>query len=303
MNLHKNQQLFQDIINEISFEKKISTGIIEKDYYVTYFLKELLVIDKNFIFKGGTSLSKGFKIIERFSEDIDLNYPIELLTVGVRKKIKREIISIIKKLGCVLINEEEIRSRRTFNQYKIDYNSLYKGKCLKPIVIVETAFQTESYPVEKVSIQSLVGEFLKEKGLDDFIRKYDLSSFSVNVQSKERTLVDKIFAIGDYYLSSNLEEHSRHIYDIYQLINHVDLNNSLASLFMSVKNARRINDFCFSAKDDIVLSKLLEGIIESRCFELDYNTNTVALCYNKIDYETAIESLKIIVNFLKQNKM
>lgn len=37
MNLHKSQQLFQDIINEISFEKKISAGIIEKDYYVTYF--------------------------------------------------------------------------------------------------------------------------------------------------------------------------------------------------------------------------------------------------------------------------
>ena len=123
-----------------------------------------------------------------------MNYPLELLTVGVKKKIKKEIVSTIKDLGCVLINEEEIRSRRTFNQYRIDYNSLYKDKCLKPIVIVETAFQTESYPVEKVFIQSLIGEFLKEKGLDDVIRKYDLSSFLVNVQSKERTLIDKIFA-------------------------------------------------------------------------------------------------------------
>lgn len=59
MNLHENQQLFRDIINEVSFEKKMSTGIIEKDYYVTYFLKELIAMDENFIFKGGTSLSKG----------------------------------------------------------------------------------------------------------------------------------------------------------------------------------------------------------------------------------------------------
>jgi len=94
MNLHENKALFIDVIKEISDQLKISTGIIEKDYYVTLFLHDLILLDNNFIFKGGTSLSKCYHLINRFSEDIDLNYPVELLTTGRRKKIKNEIISI-----------------------------------------------------------------------------------------------------------------------------------------------------------------------------------------------------------------
>lgn len=303
MNLHENQQLFRDIINEVSFEKKMSTGIIEKDYYVTYFLKELIAMDEHFIFKGGTSLSKGFKIIERFSEDIDLNYPLELLTVGKRKKIKKEIVSIIDNLGFILMNGEDIRSRRAFNQYQIDYNSIYKDAALKPMIVVETAFQIESYPVEKVNIQSIIGEFLTERGLGDISEKYRLESFPINIQSKERTLVDKVFAIGDYYLSSKIDEHSRHIYDIYQLVSQIEMNDSLIDLFVSVRNIRKKNDYCYSAKDDILLSELLDKIITTHCFEDDYNKSTVALCFNKIDYAIAIESLQRMMEFLKHNNM
>ena len=50
----------------------MSQAIIEKDYYVTLVLRELAKQVPNLLFKGGTSLSKCYKIIDRFSEDIDI---------------------------------------------------------------------------------------------------------------------------------------------------------------------------------------------------------------------------------------
>lgn len=303
MNLHENKQFFQDIINEVSYEKKISIGIIEKDYYVTLFLKELIALDQNYIFKGGTSLSKGFKIIHRFSEDIDLNYPLELLTTGGRKRIKRNILSVIQSLNFKLINEDEIRSRRTFNRYRIDYASIYKDENLKPQVIVETAFQTESYPVETVSIQTIISEYLEEKGLKKIINEYDLKPFCIHIQSIERTFVDKVFALCDYYISSRIEEHSRHIYDIFMILNTIKLDTHIIELFCSVKESRKSQSYCYSAQDGIVLSNILDEIIVGNCYKDDYNKNTKALCYDNLSYEEAIKRLEAVMNFLRENNM
>jgi hypothetical protein len=63
---------FGDLLRIVAGETRISPGLIEKDYWVTHTLWALH--DKGFDvwFKGGTSLSKGFGLIERFSEDLDL---------------------------------------------------------------------------------------------------------------------------------------------------------------------------------------------------------------------------------------
>ena len=58
---------------------KLPIAIIEKDYYVTLVLKEIATRNPDIVFKGGTSLSKCYKIIDRFSEDIDLNIKEHLI--------------------------------------------------------------------------------------------------------------------------------------------------------------------------------------------------------------------------------
>ena len=60
MNLHNNEN-FKHIIEEISGSKKTSSAIVEKDYFVTLFLKRLVEKDSDFFLKGGTSLSKFYK--------------------------------------------------------------------------------------------------------------------------------------------------------------------------------------------------------------------------------------------------
>lgn len=74
MILHKDDVNFRESIVRTSVYFKIVPDIIVKDYFVTLFLRTLKTNLPNFIFKGGTSLSKCYKAINRFSEDIDLSY-------------------------------------------------------------------------------------------------------------------------------------------------------------------------------------------------------------------------------------
>ena len=79
------------------------------------------------IFKGGTSLSKCYKIIKRFSEDIDLTLDPENQKQGNKKNLKREIVDACHELGLLLTNAEEIRSRRDYNRYEIEYPLHFEG--------------------------------------------------------------------------------------------------------------------------------------------------------------------------------
>ena len=72
MYLHEDQDIFIDAIQKTREETGIEPAIIEKDYYVSMMLRLLAASNIDFVFKGGTSLSKAYKVIERFSEDIDL---------------------------------------------------------------------------------------------------------------------------------------------------------------------------------------------------------------------------------------
>ena len=74
MKLHENQEEFKKLIQLASDELEIRQVYIEKDYWVSYVLKELSQskFSGDVVFKGGTSLSKAYKIVDRFSEDIDL---------------------------------------------------------------------------------------------------------------------------------------------------------------------------------------------------------------------------------------
>lgn len=79
MNLHINKKLFKEAILAASQHFNIREVYIEKDYWVTYILHNLAnsSLKEKVVFKGGTSLSKVYRLIDRFSEDIDLSVIIE----------------------------------------------------------------------------------------------------------------------------------------------------------------------------------------------------------------------------------
>lgn len=295
--LHNDAETFEETIVKASEYLGVNVEIIEKDYYVTLFLKELVKTLPDIVFKGGTSLSKCYHIIKRFSEDIDLNIQSEKKpSEGKRKQMKSSILNTIDALRFKLTNPENIRSRRDFNRYVIDYPSVMSATYLKKDLIVETAIYQRAYPVQKMKADSLIYQFLADKGYDEFILKNDLQPFELNVQAAERTMVDKIFALADYYMLGKISEHSRHIYDIHKLSEIVPIDSALKDLAISVAYERKPNKMCLSVQEGVNITEVLKEIVSKNAYRDDYNDITVPLLFEDVPYELAIKSLVDILD-------
>jgi hypothetical protein len=294
--LHNEQPLFEQIILRTSEDTGIEASIIEKDYYVTLFLRQIAAQLPSIIFKGGTSLSKCYKLINRFSEDIDLNIETEAHpTEGQRKKLKEVIVSLIDGFGFTLTNPDNIRSRRDYNRYIIDYPTIFRTGCLKEHLIVETAVYIKAYPCKRMMASSMICDYLDRSGYRELIEQYDLQPFALNVQSAERTLIDKVFAVGDYYLSGAIHEHSRHIYDIYKLLDTVALDGSMKTLVKSVREERKPHVNCRSAKDGVDMNTLLQEIIDKAVYKQDYEDITARILFEELPYEIAAAALRKVI--------
>lgn len=299
MLLSNDKLQFQGIIERASRHFNIAVSYIEKDFYAITILKELVSRDPKFVFKGGTSLSVCQNIINRFSEDIDISYADETITTGTKRKIKQIFFDSIETV-LPIGNPDDIRSRRVFNRYKCPYKTINE---LDDMVIVEWATQTPSFPVEEKTAQTIIGKYLESIGRFDVVQKYNLEAFTTKVLTKERTLVDKVFAICDYHISKKLTRQSRHIYDIYQLLKTVELNDEFISLFLKVKEYRKQQETCYSSKEGMVVSSLLNELIFEKTYLNDYNEKTLPLVYDRIKYEDCVPAIKQIANFLRMNNL
>ena len=301
MLLLDNKQVFKDLVERAALTTKIAQAFIEKDFLAISILKELVSRNEKFVFKGGTSLSVCQKVINRFSEDIDISYLDEHITVGQRKQIKQAFFDSIEAVSLKVSNAENIRSRRVFNRYLCPYVSLFTKQEDK--VIVEWATQTPSFPIEEKTAQTIIGQYLESIGRNDLVKQYGLERFTVKTITKERTLVDKIFAICDYHISGKLDRQSRHIYDIHQLLPLVKLDDEFLALFNRVKEYRVNLDTRYSAKEGQTVSSLLDALIEKGTYRSDYNNRTFPLLYDGVTYNTAISSIRLISEFLKKHNL
>ena len=294
--LHNNNELFRQIILRTSEDTGIKPAIIEKDYYVTLFLKAIVKELPDIIFKGGTSLSKCYKLIDRFSEDIDLNIDTKSNpTEGQRRNLRKSIVSAIESFGFTIANSDNIRSRRSYNKYFVVYPSVFGTENLKENLIIETSVYLRAYPYNKMTASSLIYDYLHTNDYDEIISEYGLEPFELNVQTAERTLIDKLFALGDYYLADKVTEHSRHIYDIYKLLNVVILNDDLKTLAVEVAAERQTHPACLSAQAGIDIAKLLREIIDKKVYKEDYDSITSALLFEPVEYDVAIKALDTVL--------
>lgn len=295
--LHNEAEIFEQIILKTSDYLRIKAEIVEKDYYVTIFLRELVKVMPEIIFKGGTSLSKCYKLINRFSEDIDLNIESEAKpSESKRKALKRNIVGVIDRFGFILTNAENVKSRRDYNRYIIDYPSILSASYLKESLIVETAVYQRAYPTVKMQVGSFIYDYLKDNGYEDFAMQYDLLPFELNVQAAERTMIDKLYALADYYLAGEITEHSRHIYDIYKLSSIVSVNENLKCLAVQVAEERRPHSRSLSVQEGVNIKQVLIEIIEKQAYRNDYEKVTSALLFEPVSYDMAITALNDIVN-------
>ena len=249
------------------------------------FLCELAKSELPFVFKGGTSLSKVYNLIERFSEDIDLSMSRKL-TQSERIKTKDLIINIANGLGLTLVNSDDIRSRYDYNKYIFSYESMYGEKTSE--IIIETSFYQTVYPVEKHIVGSFVGRFCRDRDIELPVL-FEAAEVFMNVQTVERTFVDKVFALCDYKINNKQDRNSRHLYDICKLMDMVKLDHKLDELIDIVREDRMTSKNNPSAQLRYNIPTMLKEIIDSRFYERDYIDITEKLLYEKVSYDYVVE--------------
>lgn len=280
----EDKNIWKEIIETVAAEEHRSTQMVEKDTVQSMFLLELSKSVLPFVFKGGTSLSKAYELIDRFSEDIDLSMNRKP-TESEKKKTKNTIIGIAEVLGLKLINPEDIQSRYNYNKYVFEYESLFSDVPLE--MIVETSFYQAVYPVDNHEVYSFIGRFCEKRKITLPI-SFEASKVNMKVQSLERTFIDKVFAICDYRLQDMQDRDSRHLYDIAKLYSKIEINEKLDTLIDEVREDRMQSKNNPSAQPEHNIPKMLREIISSRFYEADYNNITKKLLYEDMSYENAI---------------
>lgn len=277
---------WKEIIETVARELGRTELMVEKDTIQSMFLLELSKSELPFVFKGGTSLSKAYNLIDRFSEDIDLSMNRKP-TESERKTSKELIVSIADSLGMTLMNPDKIRSRHDYNMYVFTYESLFAPIPME--IIIETSYYQTVYPVEKHEVGSFVGKFCVDREITLPI-PFEAATVQMNVQSLKRTFVDKVFAICDYRIQDMQERDSRHLYDICKLLSQIELNNELDALIDEVRDDRMFSKNNPSAQLEYNIPDMLKEIIQSRFYESDYRNITQKLLYEDIDYDYAVEN-------------
>lgn len=231
--LHQDPELFKDLLQASSERLSIPTYLVEKDYYISMILKalSLSVYKAQIVFKGGTSLSKAYQLIDRFSEDVDF----AVISEGMSGNQVKTLLSHLIKEVTVGLSEDkdfvDVSKGSKYRKQAFTYTSQLDGTGFaNPIlarVIVEISAFANPFPHEKRLIEPLISTLLKEQGMIDFMKKYDLESFELNVLSLKQTLCEKLVSLIRFSMSADpitaLSSKIRHFYDIEALLCREDL--------------------------------------------------------------------------------
>lgn len=297
MLLHKDREQFVAIVNAVSNELSVPIPIVEKDYYVTMILKQLSLNAKNCVFKGGTSLSKCHHAIDRFSEDIDITFS-DTLSQGERKKLKNNVIAGVSEyLELPIPNWDNAHSRRDYNCYVFHYLPIegYVPESLIDGVKMEVVLGSIAFPTVEMEVDSYIYQVLRKDNMD-LVELYELQPFTMTIQSLERTFIDKVFALCDYYIKGDVNKHSRHIYDLYMLMPKMTFDEGFKELVKEVRIERQKKpELCPSSLDGVDINDMLGKIIAEAVYEEDYESITSYFQKTRIEYEKAIEAVKKVI--------
>jgi Nucleotidyl transferase AbiEii toxin, Type IV TA system len=217
----------------------VSEQFIEKDYYVTEILRIVAErLGDKAMFKGGTSLSKGWGLINRFSEDVDLFVNRDMFEPrpGTNKmdKILKELSQFVSEHPALTwLREEGVTigglGREDYFQYDSRFGEL---PGIRPVVRLEPGIQSGTFPTEVVPITSMVGRYLLEQDRADMAD--DLMGFDMTLLHFRRTFVEKMFALHGKVMrlledGHALERDARHYPDLYVLAGENEVRAMLTS--------------------------------------------------------------------------
>jgi hypothetical protein len=233
-------------IDEAEQISGISAKAIEKDWWVTLALKALFqsAYAEYMIFKGGTSLSKCWKLIARFSEDVDIALDPEIFGMSYVESPSKSHVERLKSKGCAFTSNElkaELEkqlmvlgvpagmiavSAATIPEKRPDtdpqvlfvkYSSLYESSDYLPDEVkIEVGVRSVKVPYTQAVVQSLLSEMNPKPA-------YPETPFRVAVVEPKKTFLEKTMLLHEQFgrpdiVNIKTERMSRHLYDLVNLM-------------------------------------------------------------------------------------
>lgn len=312
MNLHTDAKLFRQAIQFTADQMKISPVYVEKDYWVTFSLFKILQnpIGQDVVFKGGTALSKCFKLIERFSEDIDLVVLRKENETDSKLKSKLRDVSRAIEMDLPEVEIEGITRKMGMNRKTAhSYSKVFDGEYgqVRDKIILESSWLGYHEPYSKRTLQSFIGEII-EKTNQELVDKFGLKSFEMNVLEPSRTICEKIMSLVRFSYTENavqdLKNKIRHTYDIHQLIqqkNYLEFVESeeFETMLLKVANDdvssfRNNNEWLKNHPNESLFFKDLDNVWNNDLATV-YKNDFKNLVYGGLpDQKKILKSLKLI---------
>jgi predicted nucleotidyltransferase component of viral defense system len=249
-----------EILNQVTEITGLPSVAIEKDWWVTLALNASfsLPYSKNIVFKGGTSLSKGWNLIERFSEDIDL--AIDRKFFGFDGDISKTQIKNLRKQSCEFISTTFLADlTKILTEWKaideckliaqpvndsdkdpqvieIHYNSVIDtSEYLPQRVLIEVSSRSLMEPIEERRINSILSEIFPQQS-------FVTVPFTIPTVLPQRTFLEKVFLLHEEFSQETekirIDRLSRHLYDLEKLMDtehgikalkNIDLYNNIVA--------------------------------------------------------------------------
>jgi len=319
-----------ELFSATSGKKGITEVLVEKDFWVCLLLKTIFEnneLNKQLIFKGGTALSKCYKLINRFSEDVDLILDWQCLGITDedawkersgnkqnefnkridelgKQYIKQSILpcldKILKEKIGHLVNLEINNTDK--NIINVKYPPAFSDKYLLDYIKLEIGPRASRIPKNKISVCC----YAAEEYPDVFKQSY----FMVDVIKSERTFWEKATIL--HQIASVDENkpipprYSRHYYDLYQMIDSPVKEDALKELDLlkNVTNFKMRFYRSASAKYELAKSGTFKLLPSNRKWEIlskDYD-RMKEMIFGKIpsfsDIKNALEKLENEINEL-----
>lgn len=232
----------RNIFELTSHDVHLPAQVVEKDFWVTVVLQAIfsLPIVEHLVFKGGTSLSKGWNLIDRFSEDIDL--AVDPRFLGAREgDLTKKQIKTLRKASSLFVLEQlspmiegrlaELGLKSFLNvspqpngegdgtypeprQVYITYKSVFADSIdyLRPNIVLEIGARSLLEPTESIALKCM---------LDKKIPIVPLVDAEVSTAIPAKTFLGKAFLLHEIFSvegrGTKAERKSRHLYDLYMM--------------------------------------------------------------------------------------
>lgn len=330
INLPTDQKI--QVLEQTGIAKGLPAFVVEKDWWVCIILRAIFQSQyaDSIIFKGGTSLSKAYGLIERFSEDIDLIIDRHLL--GFDELVSKSAIKRLRKAsGGFIINEfreelivqldklgvsrdlydirynEHVDDTSDPNTLEIYYSSVVpvSGHYIQQRVLLEMGARSLTEPIEQKPIVSFIDEAYPTTS-------FAQQAFDVKVVLPIRTFIEKVLLLHEEFSKAidriRVDRLTRHFYDLEKMMIAGYGEQAIADdeLFnMIVDHRKTVNplrglDYSNHKKGKLSILPPKE-IVDK--WEADYKTMQENMIVGEsLTWEELLQSIKHIENLLNGNK-